>query len=68
MLCAVIGSFDSLREVVISLLFSVTKLSHLSIIYSAMRSTLVDATKRRASSFSDMTSLLRGQLMSYINL
>ena len=33
-----------------------------------MRSTLVDATKRRASSFSDMTSLLRGQLMSYINL
>jgi len=68
MLCAVIGSFDSLREVVISLLSSVTKLSHLSINYSAMCSTLVDANKRRASSFSNMTSFIRGQLMSYINL
>ena len=51
MLYAVIGGFDSLREVVISLLSNATKLSHLSINYSAKRSTLADANKRRASSF-----------------
>lgn len=50
-LYAVIGGFDSLREVVISLLSNATKLSHLSINYSAKRSTLADANKRRASSF-----------------
>ena len=42
MLYAVIGGFDSLREVVISLLSNATKLSHLSINYSAKRSTLAD--------------------------
>lgn len=48
---AVAGGFDSLREVVISLLSNATKLSHLGISYSAKRSTFADANKRRTSSF-----------------
>lgn len=51
MLYAVIDGFDSLREVVINLLSNATKLSHLSINYSAKRSTLADANKRRDSLF-----------------
>lgn len=51
MLYAVIGGFDSLREVVISLLSNDNKLSHLGLSYSAKRSTLADANKRRPSSY-----------------
>ena len=51
MLYAVIGHFDSLREVVVGLLSNAHKLSHLGISYLAKRSTLSDANKRRSSSF-----------------
>lgn len=51
MLYAVIGHFDSLREVVIGLLSNAHKLSHLGISYCVKRSTLSDANTRRASSY-----------------
>ena len=51
MLYAVIGHFDSLREVVVGLLSNAHKLSHLGISYLSRRSTLSDANKRRSSSF-----------------
>ena len=51
MLYAVIGHFDSLREVVVGLLSNANKLSHLGVSYLVKRSTLSDANKRRSSSF-----------------
>jgi FOG: Transposase and inactivated derivatives len=51
MLYAVIGHFDSIREVVIGLLSNAHKLSHLGISYCAKRSTLSDANRRRSSTF-----------------
>ena len=50
MLYAVIGRFDSLREVVVGLLSNAHKLSHLGICYCVKRSTFSDANKRRSSS------------------
>lgn len=51
MLYAVIGHFDSLREVVVGLLSNAHKLSHLGVRYCAKRSTLSDANRRRSSAF-----------------
>jgi IS4 transposase len=51
MLYAVLGHFDSLREVVVGLLSNANRLSHLGIDYLAKRSTLADANERRTSSF-----------------
>lgn len=47
MLYAVIMRFDSLREIIVSLLAEARKLSHLSISFKIGRSTLADANKRR---------------------
>jgi len=68
MLYAVIGGFDLFREVVISLLSNATKLSHLSINYSAKRSTLADANKRRDSSFfGSIYKMLYKQYASFLS-
>ena len=47
MLYAVIMRFDSLREIIASLLAGARKLSHLGISFKIGRSTLADANKRR---------------------
>lgn len=47
MLYAVIMRFDSLREIIASLLAEARKLSHLGISFKIGRSTLADANKRR---------------------
>ena len=47
MLYAVIMRFDSLREIIASLLAEARKLGHLGISFKIGRSTLADANKRR---------------------